>query len=404
MRMPRIVMLEPYPAPAGGEEHAAELIRRDSLLAAALTELGHPVLAVKTTRGTDQVEVETSTGTTWEFHPVESDSEVPDGRCLSTSIVQAVCAFEPDFLLIRGAGTPLEEQVLACYAGPYGVIIGGRYRTSTLTRADLVLTETPVQERFLGRRLGRRRLQRLPKYVDPAFGEGGRPAEERDIDVLAVGKFEPHKNHVALVPLFARALRIVIVGDGSLRRSIAARASGMPAVVELPGEVPAEVVAALLRRTKVLAHPSLSEGFPRAIAEAMVAGVPSVSLDGVIGHPVVHGVNGLTVPRGAYAEEILALLSDEERRLALSKAGREVGLTEFSHEALQRASRSISGRIRRVVEAGDPTYERNRRIGLVRRRVWDLGTAGAARMPGLANAVRQLGTRSRRITRVRHDR
>lgn len=387
----KIAQVEPYPANKGGERHATDLLVRDTVLAQSFRDLGCHIRAFKTTRSSSASVVRTNEEVKWEYYPCD-DPDVADRYVDSSSLNEAVLGWSPDFIFVRGAGTTLERSLLDNYAGPYGVIIGGRYRTSSLVYADVVLTESAVQDRYLGYRIGRKRTIRLPKYVDPMFRPGQAEDDgERPIDVVAIGKLEPHKNYKALIPLFSEDLHIVIAGEGSVRPHLESAARDSRAIVDFRGEVASRDVAHILHRARLLAHPAPSEGFPRAVAEAMTAGIPSVCRQGVVTEPLVHGVNGLTAESDEeFVQFVLKLLSDEtlHRRLALGAF--QTATAEFSRQSIGSCAAEVVQRIQAIIQKGPRNYRRSHRAARIRQLIWDFTTAAAARWPRLAETTRSL--------------
>jgi glycosyltransferase involved in cell wall biosynthesis len=105
--------------------------------------------------------------------------------------------------------------------------------------------------------------------------------------------------------------------------------------------------AALLRHADVMVHTALADPHPRAVLEAMVAGVPVVAfaVDGVA-ETVVHGETGLLVPPGdapALADALEQLAREPDLRTRLGGAGRRRVVDYFSNES------TVNG-VRRVIE------------------------------------------------------
>ncbi len=92
-----------------------------------------------------------------------------------------------------------------------------------------------------------------------------------------------------------------------------------------------EDVPAILAAADIFALPSLFEGLPMVLIEAMLAGLPVVASD--IPGPreqVLPGVTGLLVPRAdqaALADALSSLANAPERRALMGKAGRERALS-----------------------------------------------------------------------------
>jgi len=151
--------------------------------------------------------------------------------------------------------------------------------------------------------------------------------------VGAVGRLHPQKGFANLLVAVARvrerlpAIRLLLVGDGALRRELVARAEalGLAEVVTFAGsrgDVP-EILAAL----DLFVLPSLWEGLPNAVLEAMAAGLPVVATAaGGTPELVVDGETGLLVPPGdvtALEEAIERLLRDPGLRRKMGEAGRK---------------------------------------------------------------------------------
>jgi glycosyltransferase involved in cell wall biosynthesis len=99
-------------------------------------------------------------------------------------------------------------------------------------------------------------------------------------------------------------------------------------------------VPRLMSVVDFVVHPSLSEGFPNAILEAMASGKPVVATDvGGSAEAVVEGVTGFVVPPGI-DEALLApmriLARDVTRRQTMGAAARQRVLSEFALDKMIR--------------------------------------------------------------------
>jgi glycosyltransferase involved in cell wall biosynthesis len=118
-----------------------------------------------------------------------------------------------------------------------------------------------------------------------------------------------------------------LIGDGPEAGSLAAlsRQLGLQEAVRFLGT--RSDIPQLLSLLDVVALPSLEEGFPNVVLEAMAAGKPVVATR-VGGTPeaVIHRETGLLVPPKdprALADAILEVLDDPQRANAMGQAGRE---------------------------------------------------------------------------------
>lgn len=131
-------------------------------------------------------------------------------------------------------------------------------------------------------------------------------------------------------------IRIICVGEGSLRRSAEeqSRELGLNGNVHFLGN--RRDVQDLLSAMDVVVLTSDYEGMPNVVLEAMAAGRPVVAT-AVGGMPdmVEEGKTGFLVPPGrpdAVAERCLQLLGDTPMRLQIGRCARQAAVDKFSFE------------------------------------------------------------------------
>lgn len=169
--------------------------------------------------------------------------------------------------------------------------------------------------------------------------------------VGAVGRLHRQKGFADLITALAQvrehfpAVRLLLVGDGELRGDLEARAQslGLSRVVRFAG--PRTDVPAILAGLDLFVLPSLWEGLPNVVLEAMAAGLPVVAT-AVGGTPevVVDGISGLLVPPrdpAALAEALVLLLRDSGLRRKMAQAGRERVEQCFSVEQMVRKTEDL---------------------------------------------------------------
>ena len=212
----------------------------------------------------------------------------------------------------------------------------------TLPHADRVLT---VCEPFAGllanQGVSAERIHVLPNTIAP------RPPvnQERvaalrqslqlppDVPILlAVGRFSSEKGHADLLRAFAQlpdSARLVLVGDGILLSELE-RLAG-PRVTFAGHQSDVSPYYALATHFVL---PSLSEGSPNVLLEAMAAGLPIVSTRvGGVPETVTDGESALLVPAGdptALATALRRLLDQPAYAQQLAAAGRHRVATHFS--------------------------------------------------------------------------
>ena len=162
-----------------------------------------------------------------------------------------------------------------------------------------------------------------------------------DCDVVAaVGRLAPEKRHdlflqaCAWIAAVRPSAHFVIAGEGPQRDALQrlAHRLGIGDRVHFLGLV--DDVAELLSIVTVLLHTSDNEATPRAILEAMAAGVPVVATAvGGVPDLVEDGVTGVLRPRGrptALADAVVRLLGDVVTRELMGTMGRQRVQARFS--------------------------------------------------------------------------
>lgn len=198
-------------------------------------------------------------------------------------------------------------------SGRYGVVYA-TLRRRLYRRADAIVAVSRAIGRELrdGYGVPGRLISVIPNLYDsPRIRAAAADPLPPDLDWLAtrqfvatVGALATHKGHLELVRAVAQARRsapsmeLVIVGEGPGRpalRSLVAEL-GLERAVHLVGfrDNPHAIVA----RARAFALPSHFEGFPNALVEAMLCGVPVVATDCPTGPREILGdsEHGLLVP------------------------------------------------------------------------------------------------------------
>jgi glycosyltransferase involved in cell wall biosynthesis len=197
----------------------------------------------------------------------------------------------------------------------------------------------------------------VPNAVD--VGEidaaGGTPATHWPVlpgrrAALALARLEPEKGIAVLLEAAALLpdLDVVIAGTGSIHGALAASAArlGVTDRVHFLGH--RTDPAALLARADLFVLPSLVEGFPLSVLEAMAAGVPVVATDiGGTREAVAHEQTGLLVPARdpvALAAAMRRVMDQPEEAAGRASLARDRVRSEFSAAA-------VAGRVMNVYES-----------------------------------------------------
>ena len=174
-----------------------------------------------------------------------------------------------------------------------------------------------------------------------------------EVAIGMVGRFSPEKGHTVLVSALASVIpadqkvKVLLVGNKDnvwaqeLEEEIEKK--GLGAHFVFTGF--AEDIPGLMRALDIFCLPSLSEGFSRALLEAMACGLPAIATEvGGNAEIVQDGKNGILVPcqdSGALAQAIVQLLRDPELRATLGRAAHQTVEKGFSSTVNARRTEAV---------------------------------------------------------------
>jgi glycosyltransferase involved in cell wall biosynthesis len=165
-----------------------------------------------------------------------------------------------------------------------------------------------------------------------------------DVVLVAVGNLDVRKSHIhilqALAKIGARVShlpwKLVIVGGrgGSELNALNQFAAEHGFADRLHILMNRTDVADILSASTIFVMPSLFEGLPMALLEAMIAGKPAVASSvGGIPEAIQHGKSGFLFPASdvdKLGEHLLTLLCDPPLRERLGAAARQIAVSKFT--------------------------------------------------------------------------
>ena len=247
----------------------------------------------------------------------------------------------------RVVGEPtLRERAFFCFKAPLQVALG----SLTVWLADLVLapskqTATEIQRDYQVDSV--RVLPNITGGVEVERVEAPAPRTGEEY-LLFVGRLRIRKGVEILLEALARlrsrlpGLRLLVAGDGEQGPSLERKAASLELTdrVSFLGRCSAGEVRELLAGSRALVVPSIYEGMPLVILEAMEAAVPVIA-SRVSGIPEVveDGVTGWLVPAENIDELARALAEvwrDPEESSRRGAAGRQRLERDFSSSAASR--------------------------------------------------------------------
>ncbi len=186
----------------------------------------------------------------------------------------------------------------------------------------------------------------------PDTSQSALPGDLREGPLVGVvARLQPEKGVANFLRAAARVCtavpdaRFLVAGDGPLREELldlAGRLGVGERVRFLGYRADARALVGLL---DVLVVPSLTEGTPLIVLEAMAAGIPVVaSAVGGIPDQIRHNKEGLLIPAGdpaALADALLELLQDPARARSLGEAALRRADSEFNHSTMVRRIEAV---------------------------------------------------------------
>ena len=186
------------------------------------------------------------------------------------------------------------------------------------------------------------------RQLKPSFGSN-------TVSIGTVGRLNAVKDPLNLVdafvhmikrkPRLAETARLVVVGDGPLRRSVICRLDevSMTEIAWIPGA--RDDVPQILRSFDLFVLPSLAEGISNTILEAMATELPVVATN-VGGNPelVADGKTGMLVAPNspvAMADAMEKYISNSEIRHLHGMAGRRRARNTFGLDVMLKAYRDL---------------------------------------------------------------
>jgi glycosyltransferase involved in cell wall biosynthesis len=185
-------------------------------------------------------------------------------------------------------------------------------------------------------------LKIIPNPV-PVIGPSLELATKRVKNIVSIGRLTPQKDQKTLIQAFKILsfqyphLKLTIYGEGELRDDLETliQSLGLQGKIHLPGAV--QNIQEELLKADLFVFPSLYEGFPNGLCEAMSVGLPVVASNCTGNIDVIEDrVNGRLFPVGdvdALSSLMGELIQDAPQRRSLGLKAQEISRT-FSPEKI----------------------------------------------------------------------
>ncbi len=299
------------------------------------------------------------------LHATEQDREgsvvapgTEDGAARTRALVEYIRETRPDALIFNVWGDAIDTNAAQYMPReiPRVVILHNNtlaaYRAAFAIRnhTDFAIAISRRIAEDLNRSYGynRERIRYIPNGIDLTRYAPREPLEQAraaPLRILSHGRVDASSKGILHLPAILSKLadangdwEFTLSGDGpdlpELKQRFAR--AGLLQRMQFRGWTPPADVPALMQAHDVLLFPSVFEGFPLTLIEAMASGcVPVASkLAGITDDIVEHGESGLLFPVGdtkRAAGYLLELLADRER-LARLRAGALAAAPQYSFE------------------------------------------------------------------------
>jgi glycosyltransferase involved in cell wall biosynthesis len=206
--------------------------------------------------------------------------------------------------------------------------------TKVLTAANQIVVTTDAMQQTILQRVpavvGKVRV--LPNFVDTdQFIPQQSP---KRWDIIFVGRLHRQKNIEALLQAVqATQSTLCIIGSGELEDDLKRKYDDLDGRITWQGRIPHYSIPQYLHQAKVYILPSLYEGHPKTLIEAMACGMPVIGTN-VLGIREIlqHGENALVcnIDADSIRNTLELLLSDSALRAQLGQKARLYALEHYS--------------------------------------------------------------------------
>ncbi len=215
-----------------------------------------------------------------------------------------------------------------------------------LRDADGIIVTTEESKRWIEKHVGiSDKIQLVPNGVDVAwFSQVHERNASRSFQLLFVGRLERQKNLFFLMDMIAilcqkTEVEVTLIGDGSLRNDLEIYAKERNLPVKFLGSIPYADIKNYHAKANCFLMPSLTEGHPKALIEAMSSGLACVVSNCSGNNALVkHNQTGLLLELGSaemWADAVFDLLKNPKKRQALGLSARNQIVEEFDiHKTL----------------------------------------------------------------------
>ena len=177
----------------------------------------------------------------------------------------------------------------------------------------------------------------IPNYVETDVFKPMNVAKQKG-SMCFIGRLTQQKNLFALLEaLEGLPYTLSLIGSGEQGEQVKELAREKQVKANFLGNVPNHELPEILNRHELFILPSLWEGMPKTLLEAMSCGLPAIGtkIDG-IREVIKHGENGILcdTDSGSIRQAIMSLMEKEELKVRLGEGARRTIVDSYSLDSL----------------------------------------------------------------------
>lgn len=126
--------------------------------------------------------------------------------------------------------------------------------------------------------LPKEKITVVPNFIDTKKFSAQASYKDNATHVTTLARLHPQKNLHALIDAIAKTdMTLSIISNGPLRKELEEYARSLNADVRFLGNIPNDRVGEMFANADIFILPSLFEGYPKALLEAMSVGLPCIA-------------------------------------------------------------------------------------------------------------------------------
>jgi len=191
---------------------------------------------------------------------------------------------------------------------------------------EIVLTSKESKDFIIKRfNINPKKIKIIQNYIDIDLFKPF-SIEKENNRIIFIGRLEKEKNLINLIlGLKGLNVKLVIIGNGSLRTELEEIATKEGVNVVFKGNIPQALIPEELNKSEIFILPSLYEGNPKVLLEAMSSGLPCIGTDVEgINSVITDGEDGLlsNTDSNSLKNAIIKLVNNKELRDRLGLSAR----------------------------------------------------------------------------------